>query len=78
MPADAPATQVFTDRCACGHDRSHKMVRTESRYGLFGLLGVAFFGVSARPKQVEVVCPYCRTVFERSTDPKTLKEHAYK
>ncbi|MFL5321417.1 MAG: hypothetical protein ACJ790_17280 [Myxococcaceae bacterium] len=68
-------TQVFTTTCACGHDKTHKRVRADCTWTTFGYLALAVVGVNPRPKQVELRCTDCGTVFERSRDPEVLEKH---
>jgi hypothetical protein len=59
---------------ACVHERTAKTVKVERTWSAMGEAAHAI-GWSARPIGVSFRCGACGKVFERSTDPDTLRRY---
>jgi len=71
----AAATATVTT-CSCGNDLSHPRVTAEPRYGW----NAGFFfmlGISAPVKEVIFYCEKCRTVMNRTRDPRILRQYRW-
>jgi hypothetical protein len=58
--------EANSERCRCGHDRSHYMVTPAPVYGVGGWARV-FIGISTRPKRIEYHCRRCDEVISETT-----------
>jgi uncharacterized membrane protein YphA (DoxX/SURF4 family) len=72
----AAAETVSVTTCPCGNDLRHPRVTAEPRYGW----NAGFFfmlGISAPVKEVIFYCEKCRTVMNRTRDPRILRQYRW-
>ncbi len=60
--------------CACGHDRTHRLVESKARYGFWGWAALAM-GATVTPRRIDRVCKRCGQTVESITDPAELQRH---
>lgn len=67
----------LVEKCTCGYTKEHPWVVPKPKYSFWGWILVGT-GISHPPVGVSIECDKCGEVFERITDKKLLKDHAYK
>jgi len=73
----ASVVDSIEERCGCGHDRAHPMVRPEKSYSFWGQIAFGLF-YTPLPVAIRFRCGKCRAVVGAIDEPELMQKFRYR